>query len=61
MRYKNGVTYTFKTGDCIANVRLHNYGEQAIRNFNESWGRELIRAYEEKKIAGNDCKETQII
>ena len=48
MRYQNGITYTFHVGECTAFVRFHNYGPQAVQNFNEALGRELIRAYEKE-------------
>ncbi len=57
MRYQNGITYTFHVGECTAYVRLHNYGPQAVENFNKALGRELVRAYE-KEAESHERKTT---
>lgn len=48
MRYQNGITYTFHVGKSVAYVRFHNYGPQAVENFNRALGREILKAFEKE-------------
>lgn len=51
MKYKNGVKYTFtsdKFPGCVAHVTLHNFGKQAVENFNRALAEGMVKAYKEE-------------
>lgn len=49
MKYENGKAYTFKFGDCVANVRLKNFSPKLKENFNKQLATELCEAYRKEK------------
>ena len=49
MEYENGKAYTFKFGDCVANVRLKSFSPKLKENFNKQLATELCEAYRKEK------------
>lgn len=48
MEYENGKVYTFKVGECTANVILENFSPEVKENFNKILAEEKVKAYQKK-------------